>query len=357
MEYNGTFDDLTNTSINSILYLGPNTCKDGDNVSKIVAGGLDGNLTAAIEFFQAIFTASVNALTIVAVLKTAGLRSIANMYVISLAISDMLTGILMFYEFVLRLPGLRRHLDEHYFVCASVFVSVYITICESMLCVVLISFERFMYICYPFKYEILFTPASAKKSIAVTWIISSCFGLFPFFLNVEHKFKGCFYGVVSKKFYFYGTGLSFYISMALCLFLNISILRVAVRHRSRMNTTVFVASSSVAVKTPILSHMKMIKTFLIINIVFYLCWLPWITCSILRKFVCINDTLLDLFGIFGMSSGGVNFIVYALLNDDFRKAFKKLVCCFRSNRLEDSSGTDNNAHIGLSQLTKKYLRK
>ncbi|KAK6170299.1 hypothetical protein SNE40_018720 [Patella caerulea] len=292
-----------------------------------------------VDLIQAIFICAGNLLTIIAVYKTPSLRKIPNMHVVCLAIADFLSGVILFYEFLLRLTALR--LEKNIYLCLSVYVGLYITVYESVLCMSLLTFDRFLYICHPFKYERFVTARSTKVSIIISWILAIVYGFSPMMFYSSDNTE-CTYGVIPKEFHYYGKGIAFFVPLGFCLGLHSYILKVAVTQqrklRKTLNLPLTLNIKRKPAVTPFTNYLKIMRMFLLVYCLFFICWCPWVISSILRETHDISDRVMDLLALLGMCNSGFNFVIYVLLNKDFRKTFRKMFA-FKTNISSIFSGT------------------
>lgn len=76
---------------------------------------------------------------------------------------------------------------------------------------------------------------------------------------------------------------------------------------------------------------KAAKTLGLVVGLFILSWLPFFTLYLIRPFCndCINDTLFSIVFWIGYCNSAINPMIYALFSNDFRFAFKRIICrCF-----------------------------
>ncbi|PVD31031.1 hypothetical protein C0Q70_10308 [Pomacea canaliculata] len=133
---------------------------------------LDKTLIAAVLLMIGLLVIAVNLLTIVVVLRTPQLRHSdqwqANMYVLSLAVADLLVGAALVWMACLFIPEARAIIDSSYVLCMSgVFVyTVFITV--SHVTLLAIALDRLCYIVYPFFYgRFLFVALSSSCTAAL----------------------------------------------------------------------------------------------------------------------------------------------------------------------------------------------
>nr|XP_036674310.1 octopamine receptor Oamb-like [Drosophila suzukii] len=80
---------------------------------------------------------------------------------------------------------------------------------------------------------------------------------------------------------------------------------------------------------------KAAKTLAIIVGGFIVCWLPFFTMYLIRAFCenCIQPTVFSVLFWLGYCNSAINPMIYALFSNEFRIAFKRIVCrcvCTRS---------------------------
>ncbi|PVD31028.1 hypothetical protein C0Q70_10305 [Pomacea canaliculata] len=122
---------------------------------------LDKTLIAAVLLMIGLLVIAVNLLTIVVVLRTPQLRHSdqwqANMYVLSLAVADLLVGAALVWMACLFIPEARAIIDSSYVLCMSGVFVYTICITVSHVTMLAIALDRLCYIVYPFFYGRLST--------------------------------------------------------------------------------------------------------------------------------------------------------------------------------------------------------
>ena len=73
---------------------------------------------------------------------------------------------------------------------------------------------------------------------------------------------------------------------------------------------------------------KAAKTLGIIVGGFVCCWMPFFTMYLVRAFCpeCINPTVFSVLFWLGYCNSAINPCIYALFSNDFRFAFKRIIC-------------------------------
>ena len=117
---------------------------------------------------------------IITVLKTKSLRTIPNIILLSLSINDLIMSVVIIpcqvYDKVLLSKG-RLWCDLHIWLTRSMFSSL----CISLSLIVVISLEKYLAVCFPFRYEEIVTKARECCIIVVIAVINTAMSLsFPF---------------------------------------------------------------------------------------------------------------------------------------------------------------------------------
>ena len=143
-----------------------------DNVT--VPLPLDGTYVV-VEIICAVIAITGNSLVIFLFCKYQNLRTVTNYYVISLAVADLLVGLIGIPCAIATSVGLPPNFQ------ACLFMnSVLMLLCtSSILSLVAVTVDRFWAIMWPLTYPMRMTRRNAIFMIGVCWVISSIIGLLP----------------------------------------------------------------------------------------------------------------------------------------------------------------------------------
>lgn len=156
------------------------------NVTEVVAGHkLTANRTevqllfdpwyTAVEIGCAISSVVGNLLVIVVFIRYQVLRTITNYYVISLAIADLLVGLVGIPSALFTAVGL-----PHNFHACLFMTSVLMLLCTgSIFSLVAVTIDRFWAIFYPLTYHGGMTHRRALVTITACWVLASLIGVLP----------------------------------------------------------------------------------------------------------------------------------------------------------------------------------
>lgn len=299
-----------------------------------------------------------NVLVCVAVCLVRKLRRPCNYLLVSLAVSDLCVAVL-----VMPTALLYEVLGKWNFgtVFCDIWVSFDVLSCTaSILNLCAISVDRYWAITKPLEYGVKRTPRRMMLCVALVWLGAACISLPPLLILGNEHFTedGHSFCVVCQNFGYqiYATLGSFYIPLAVMLFVYYQIFRAArrivmdeKRAQTRLENTINGAGCGKDGKSSIehgggavigSPHQKKLRfqlakerkastTLGIIMSAFTICWLPFFILALVRPFLDENHqvppTLSSLFLWLGYANSLLNPIIYATLNRDFRKPFQEIL--------------------------------
>ncbi|XP_052863478.1 5-hydroxytryptamine receptor 1-like [Anopheles cruzii] len=316
-----------------------------------------------------------NILVCVAVCLVRKLRRPCNYLLVSLAVSDLCVACLVMP------PALMYEvLGEWNFgrVFCDIWVSFDVLSCTaSILNLCAISVDRYWAITKPLEYGVKRTPRRMMLCVALVWLAAACISLPPLLiLGNKHTIgdgpdRRPFCAVCEDVGYqIYATLGSFYIPLAVMLFVYYQIFRAArrivkdeKRAQTRLEHSLAVdkaTATTLKPPEPIMPalpahtgaalagggspHQKKLRfqlakerkastTLGIIMSAFTICWLPFFILALVRPLMDDDyPTLSSFFLWLGYANSLLNPIIYATLNRDFRKPFQEILY-FRCSNL------------------------
>ncbi|XP_037025743.1 5-hydroxytryptamine receptor 1-like [Bradysia coprophila] len=300
-----------------------------------------------------------NILVCVAVCLVRKLRRPCNYLLVSLAVSDLCVAVLVMPSAMLYEVMGRWNFGM---ILCNIWVAFDVLSCTaSILNLCAISLDRFWAITKPLKYGVKRTPRRMMLCVALVWMGAACISLPPLLiLGNEHKGENgepiC---IVCQNFAYqiYATLGSFYIPLAVMLFVYYQIFRAArriVMDEKRAHTHLEIndgpigklsksqngpsngTSNRKKKRNKLANERKASTTLGIIMSAFIVCWLPFFILALVRPFLGeqyqIPQSLSSVFLWLGYLNSMLNPIIYATLNKDFRKPFREMLC-FRCSRM------------------------
>ena len=331
-KFTDVVNHLINTTRPSIFWWSSNTM-DGEwntlehsNLTKCtVISSIRGGpyvvvLYTLLNVLSGVLSVTGNSFVLIAVYKTHSLQVVSNFFICSLAMADLMVGVianpLNIVMTNLRLWGTDLPLDK-----ASDFLWPQ-TLITTTFNLTAISIDRLIAVKWPLRYSSLVTTRVSYLVIAFVWIASILFGLPVFFLEsriLVPYWVGC-------------SVLTFFISLTSIFYCYIKILRIS--HR-QLRTMIFSSNGSFHLrleeKLQALKNRKAVFTLSAITTVFLISFFPSLICSILFAITegCKNKSLiLDcwIWFIFLMyTSSFLNPLIYGLRSKGFRTVFRRFL--------------------------------
>uniref|UniRef100_H2MJ89 5-hydroxytryptamine receptor 1B n=1 Tax=Oryzias latipes TaxID=8090 RepID=H2MJ89_ORYLA len=321
-----------------------------------------------------------NAFVIATISQSKKLQTPANFLIASLAITDLLVSILVMPICVLYTVIHTWTLGQ---IVCDIWLSSDITCCTaSILHLCVIALDRYWAITDAVEYSKKRTPARAAGMVATAWVIAISISLPPLFWRQvkAEELTSCSVNTDHIFYTIYSTFGAFYIPTLLLIVLygriyveaRKRILKQSPRKVGKRLTSAHLVTNSpgsvasttslqcgrhdtpssdtgsstsdnqvkVTVSDALLEkkrisaarERKATKTLGIILGAYIVCWLPFFIYTLLVAtcVACFNQELFDFFTWLGYLNSLINPIIYTMSNEDFKKAFQKLVrfrCC------------------------------
>ncbi|XP_031628999.1 beta-2 adrenergic receptor [Contarinia nasturtii] len=284
-----------------------------------------------------------NCLTIAAVQLSRRLRSVvSNLFILSLAISDLLVGLTIPYHLAFYLDVT---LGESHFVCIMKFFFNIVACCVSIWNLIAIAIDRYIAIVYPLHYSRWITKRVAITVIMFGWISGTLLGGIPLFWNNFHTSTECEFDEVLPPWYMAGIVTPVFSLIWLCMLtLYWRIWREAYKHAKQLRASISGLHEGGH------SDWKSVQVVILILGCFTICWLPYfvVVCSQIFHFAA-NSSPIYYKAAFSlaMANSGMNPVIYAWKNRTFRRAFTHLLRC----RTPDSHALidDENARQNMKR--------
>ena len=268
-----------------------------------------------------------NFITLLVMLLNRRRRAIPNMFVASLAVSDLCLGV--FTACPLVLPALATsQWPSNDVTCQYQGYIVIILVAASIHTLVLMAVNRYFRIVKPAKYRRYFTKKKTITMILVSWLSSMCAPL-PYMVSghkmVFHPSKLlCFLQINSGAFTAFM--VTVYVGIPSCVIFN-CYLRIFKSIRSHNNNFQLSSNGSSTVNV---EDFKVAHTLFVIVVFFKLCWTPILLIDIVDTIHggwTFPREAYVAYTFLGTISSAMNPLIYGVLNKSYRKDYLKLLCC------------------------------
>lgn len=286
----------------------------------------------SLEVVIGAFSIVGNALVLLAIYKNIKLQTVTNTFIASLALADLLVGILVSPLAALSYLGLPNNYMWCVFTNSVIVVFTQISIFN--LCAIAV--ERFIAIKSPYFYQEYLTIRVAIIIVIVAWISGVIVGFVPLFgwnLGPMADNKCAFVKVIDMKYMVYFNFFGFVLIPLLIMFLIYLYIFFIVRQQLHKIAALEVINHNEQKKQTMkfAKEVKAAKSLAVVIGVFALCWLPihiLNSISLLcRGSNCVYHINLLLAAILlSHINSAVNPFLYAIGNSQFQIAFKKMFC-------------------------------
>ncbi|XP_041977706.1 adenosine receptor A3 [Aricia agestis] len=286
----------------------------------------------SLEILVALVAVVGNTMVIHVFRRDRRLRRRTNYYIVSLAIADLLVGVLGIPFAILASVGLPRNLYACLFT-----TSVLVMLCTiSIFCLVAVSVDRYWAILHPMYYSRNVRTKTAILIISACWAAGAVVGLLPLFgwhAAVDDS-PGCYFVEVMDYNYLLFLYFATIVTPSVLLAgFYAHIYRVVVKQMSAV-VTVEGGQGREGTMLRVLGaaqkrEVKATQNLAIIVFFFIICWIPLYTINAIKAFMPtldIPNTLTYFCIIFSHLNSAINPLLYAYHLKDFRAALKGLIC-------------------------------
>lgn len=296
-------------------------------------------------------TVAGNVVVCLAVSLNRRLRSLTNCFIVSLAATDLLLGLLVMPFSAIYQLSFKWSFGQ---VFCNIYTSLDVMLCTaSILNLFMISLDRYCAVTDPLRYPVLVTPVRVAISLVFIWVISITLSFLSIHLGLNSRngtrggndtFK-CkvqvneVYGLVDGM-------VTFYLPLLIMCVTYYRIFKIAREQAKRIN---HISSWKAAT---IREH-KATVTLAAVMGAFIVCWFPYFTAFVyrgLRGDDAVNEVVEGIVLWLGYANSALNPILYATLNRDFRMAYQQLFHCkLASHNSHKTSLRLNNSLLSRSQ--------
>lgn len=289
-----------------------------------------------------------NSLVIYVVLRFAKMKTVTNMYILNLAISDLL--------FLTSLPFLVTTTLLHHWIfgtamCKIYFVLFSINFFTSVFSLTALSADRYLAVCHPVRSGQYRTTTISFFVCLVIWSVSF-FVMLPIILystTLPNRFfkskDSCTIHwpddqpiPADKAFTWYTFLLGFAIPVSMISVLYLLVI-IRLQH----------VGPAIKSKERKRSHRKVTRMVLAVISVYIMCWLPYWVFQMNLTFQAPSNSrprweiyLFNGFTVLTFANSMLNPLLYAFLSDNFRRSFKKAFKCASRVEVDKSLCNENS---------------
>ncbi|XP_043924882.1 histamine H2 receptor [Protopterus annectens] len=308
-----------------------------------------------------------NVIVCMAVTYDRKLRSLTNCFIVSLATTDLLLGIL-----VMPFSAINEFKKE--WPLGATFCNIYISL-DVMLCTAsilnlfAISLDRYYAVTTPLKYTMVVTSQRVAIGMGIIWVVSLMVSFLPIHLGWNTKdFKvqntdnetHCEFKL-NMGYVLVDGFCTFYFPLVVMIITYHRIFKIAREQAKRINNSS--CYNTVKATSPVIKEHKATVTLAAVMGAFIICWFPYFTVFVYQGVSGQKaDTILFSVVLWlGYINSALNPILYGALNRDFRMAYQRLLRCRRiglvheDSNITPSSSQKSTAYKSLELNEKKPL--
>ena len=265
-----------------------------------------------------------NSLTLLVLLLNRRMRTIPNRFVTSLAVSNLLLGVLSVGP--LGIPTLvTSHWPFNDTICQFQGFIIITLVVASIQTMVLMAVNRYFRIVKSTKYRRYFTKMKTLTMIFVTWLYSICVPLIHLLRKKKMIFHPakffCSFPIESSAFLAYGFRLYVGILTCVIIYCYFRILTVR-RHNNNCPGN--------PISTVNVEEVKVVRIIFVVVVFFNLCWIPVLTIDLVdtarQKWTFPPEAYLT-YTFMATISSAFNPLIYGVLNKSFRKNYLNVLRC------------------------------
>ena len=283
--------------------------------------------------------------------------SITKLYLYSLTIADLCTGLFLAIPMAVS-SALDRWVFGDLLCATAAFCRIFFNV-SSLLSLLAVTVDRFLAIAYPLRYPVVMTRKKAISVLTFIWIVATFAALVygpilqrpPMYLP---QYVYCFFK------YPHPDDVDFSILICFTVFVLSPFITTVILY-SRLycitkKHTKFMSQFAPRGKEQVNNNLKFIKTFTLVILCFGVAWLPSVTLRFTNELstIVIPAQFWLVAEILILSNSGINVFIYCWRNKDFKKAAKKtfrsiiLSMPFSETPMGSTRLTQTESHRSLS---------
>ena len=267
-----------------------------------------------------------NVLTLLVMILNPRMRTIPNMFVTSLAVSDLSFGVFMVCPLGVPVSVLSQWPFNHTTCQYQGYITIALSV-ASIHTMALMAVNRYFRIVKPSKYRRYFTKKKAMVMILVSWLYSILVP-FPYVLSghkmIFHPAKFiCFLNIDTTALISFET---VFVGIPSCIifYFYFRIFKTVRSHNNNLHL------SGNGINAVNVEEVKVARTLFVIVVFFNLCWTPVLVIDlvdIIRGMWTFPREAYVAYSVLATLSAALNPFIYGVLNRNFRREYLKLLRC------------------------------
>ncbi|XP_048875886.1 neuropeptide FF receptor 1 like 1 isoform X2 [Brienomyrus brachyistius] len=283
-----------------------------------------------------------NGLVCLVVLRNRNMRTVTNIFIFNLAISDLLVGVFCIPTTLI--DSLITGWPFSQFTCTMSNLIQGMSVSASVFTLVAIAVDRFMGIVYPFRHRI--RPVTALLAILIIWMLAFAI-IFPSAATLTVMHLQDTYMVQDNQTYplfvcyedwprpelrrVYTTVIFAHVYLAPLGLISVMYGCIAAKLVTKLRQ-VGVAEGRRARSR---RKAKVVKMLILVAVLFMVSWLPLWTLMLLADYRDLDQQQIDFLSSYlfpvahwlAFSNSGINPVIYGFYNENFRRGFQAAVAC------------------------------
>lgn len=292
--------------------------------------GLTNFTTLGIEMPLMILIICGNILTIYAVYSTPSLQTPTNNFVISLAMADLIVGVMMpLHSAFLVTPSL----PYNKWACLVRITCLLTPCCASIFSLLLIAVDRHIAILDPLHYQTRMSSRKSKILILIVWIYVVFLGVLVLFWNswIPSEMPCIIANTLTTYYIYVFISAQYFIVIFIIIVLYTQIFCAAKVQERRMsgrtnsNPQHIAENDNHSQNNTYANSRKATTTLMLVVGLFLLCWTPFVTVLTLQVLdIDISYQVYLVILFLAITNSSLNPVVYGWRNSQFRQAYRKV---------------------------------
>ncbi|XP_074640687.1 5-hydroxytryptamine receptor 4-like [Tubulanus polymorphus] len=300
-----------------------------------------------------------NLVVITSVLIFRKLRSVTNAFVVSLAVADLLVGVLVMpFDTYRQLSNAVWDLGKGMCLVATSFDVMFTT--TSIIHLSCLAVDRYLAICHCFIYHQYMNQRTSIILLFLCWTVPLLVSFMPIMnewhaigiegLQLPHDVPACVF-IVNKPMAIIGSLVAFYAPTIFMFVCNYRIFQAAKRQAQQIRNLEVATPSEIHHNKSMRHETKAAKTLTIVMGAYCVCWFPFFICNIIDPFInyCIPAHVWLVAVWLGYVNSTINPFLYYFFNRSFRKAFIHLLCLERCALVREFDANGNTTLSTVSE--------